>query len=48
MNENRIKELSKNRYEQINMADICNSAVIGIFALWVIWVSTSLLIHFIR
>jgi hypothetical protein len=48
MNENRIQELSKNRYEQITMADICNSAVIGIFALWVIWVSTSLLIHFIR
>jgi hypothetical protein len=48
MNENRIQELSKNRDEQINMAEICNSAVIGIFALWVIWVSTSLLIHFIR
>ena len=48
MKTEKMRELERNRTEQINMADICNSAVIGIFALWVIWVSTSLLIHFFR
>jgi len=48
MRSQKLRELERNRSEQINIADICNSAVIGIFALWVIWVSTSLLIHFIR
>ena len=48
MKTERMRELERNHSEQINVADICNSAVIGIFALWVIWVSTSLLIHFVR
>jgi hypothetical protein len=48
MEENRMIELGKNRLSEIKMADICNSAVAGIFALWVVWVSTSLLIHFMK
>ena len=48
MKKTRIRELGKDRLTQIKMADICNSMVIGVFALWVIWVSTSLLIHFSR
>ena len=45
MKNERIRELGKDRYAQITMANLCNSAVIGVFALWIIWVSTSLLIH---
>jgi len=48
MKNERIRELGKERYEQITMVNICNSTVIGIFALWIIWVSTSLLIHIAR
>ena len=48
MKTERMRELERSRSEQIGIADICNSTVIGIFALWVIWVSTSLLIHFFR
>ena len=48
MARDRMHELAKNRVTQIKMSDICNSTVIGIFAVWVIWVSTSLLIRFIR
>ena len=46
--DNRIHELGKSRVAKIKMSDICNSAVLGIFALWVVWVSTSLLIHIFR
>ena len=38
-------DLGKNRHAQVKMSDICNGAVIGIFALWVVWISTSVLIH---
>ena len=48
MKENRIHELNKKRAAEISMSDICNGTVLGIFALWVVWVSTSLLIHFVR
>lgn len=48
MNENRMHELGKNRVAEIKMADIFNSAVIGTFALWLVWVSTSLLIYFTK
>lgn len=48
MKENRMQELGKKRVMEIRMSDICNSAVIGILALWLVWVSTSLLIHFIQ
>lgn len=47
MKEKRMHELAKSRVAQIKMADIFNGAVIGIFALWAVWVSTSLLIRFI-
>lgn len=48
MRKNRISELGKSRVSQIKMVDICNSAVIGILALWSVWVSTSLLIRFLQ
>jgi len=48
MKENRMHELGKSRVLEIKMADICNSAVIGTVALWAVWVSTSLLIHFMK
>jgi len=48
MNENRMHELAKGRVSQIKMADICNSTVIGIFSLWLIWVASSVLIRFVR
>ena len=48
MKDESIQELGKARNEQITLANICNSTVIGIFALWIIWVSTSLLIHIAR
>ena len=48
MNENIMHEMAKNRMSKIKMADICNSVVIGIFALWAVWVSTSMLIHFMK
>ena len=48
MKNERMQELGKERYAQITMANICNSTVIGIVALWIIWVSTSLLIHIVR
>lgn len=48
MEKNKIHELGKNRVSQIRMADVCNSTVIGILALWVVWVSTSLLIRFMQ
>ena len=43
-----MQELGKKRVLEINLVDICNSAVIGIFALWMVWVSTSVLIHFMK
>jgi hypothetical protein len=43
-----MHELAKERVSQIKMADICNSAVIGIFALWLVWGATSVLIRFVR
>jgi len=48
MNKNRMQEVGKSRVAQVIMADVCNGTVIGIIALWVIWVSTSVLIHFAR
>lgn len=48
MDEDRRHELAKARVAQIKMADICNSTVIGILALWLVWVATSVLIRFAR
>ena len=41
-------ELGKKRVLEINPVDICNRAVIGTFALWLVWIATSLLIHFMK
>ena len=41
----RINELGRKRHAKIKMAEIFNGTVLGIFALWGVWVSTSLLIH---
>jgi hypothetical protein len=38
-------ELGKKRHAKIKMSDIFNGAVLGIFALWIVWLSTSMLIH---
>jgi hypothetical protein len=48
MKRSRMHELGKSRVAQIKMADVCNSTVIGIIAMWVVWVSTSLLIRFLQ
>jgi len=48
MNENRMHELAKNRVAQIKMADICSSAVIGVFARWLVWVASAVLSRFVR
>ena len=48
MKNNRLYELGKSRVSEINKADILNSTVLGIFALWAVWLSTSLIIHFVR
>ena len=44
----RINELGRKRHAKIEMAEIFYGAVSGILALWSIWVSTSLLIHFVK
>lgn len=48
MDKDKMQELAKNRVAQIKMADICNSTVIGIFVLWLVWVATSVLIRVVR
>jgi hypothetical protein len=48
MKRKRMQELGKNRVTQIKMADICNSTVVGILAIWVVWLSSSLLIRFMQ
>ena len=48
MKESRMHEFGKQRVLEINPVDICNRAAIGTFVLWLIWISTSLLIHFMK
>jgi len=48
MKNNRMYELGKSRVSDIKLTDICSSTVIGIFSLWAVWISTSLLIHFAK
>jgi len=48
MKNDRIDELGKNRYAQVKIADVCNRTVIGAFVLWIMWISTSLLIRFMQ
>jgi len=48
MKKNWNHEPAKTRLAEIKMADVCNRTVIGIIVLWVVWVSTSLLIYFMR
>ena len=48
MKRNRKHEFGKSRVAQITKEEVCNSTVIGIIALWVVWVSTSLLIRFLQ
>jgi hypothetical protein len=45
MKDYRKNEIGKNRHQQLKMKDVCNGAVIGLAALWMIWISTSVLIH---
>jgi hypothetical protein len=48
MKKNRMHELGKSRVVQIRPADVCISSLLGLFAVWGIWISSSLLISFIR
>jgi hypothetical protein len=48
MKEKRIDELGRDRMARVSKADVFNGTVIGILTLWVVWASTSLLIHFVR
>ena len=45
MKDYRINEIGKKRHQQLRMKDVWNGAVIGLAALWMIWISTSVLIH---
>jgi hypothetical protein len=45
MKDYRKNEIGKNRHQQLRTKDVCNGAVIGLATLWMIWVSTSVLIH---
>ena len=47
MKDYRKDKIGKKRHQQLKMADVGNGIVIGIAALWMIWVSTSMLIHFV-
>jgi hypothetical protein len=46
MKDYRKNEIGKKRHGQLKMSDVCNGTVIGLASLWMIWVSTSVLIHF--
>lgn len=48
MKKERMVELGKKRYGQVSVAEICTGTIMGFFSLWVIWVSTSMLIHFMK
>ena len=48
MKKERMLELGRKRYGQVSVAEIFTSTVMGVFSLWVIWVSTSMLIHFMK
>ncbi len=48
MKKKRRHELGKDRVAQTKMTDICNGSVLGILAIWVVWLSTSLLIRFMQ
>ena len=48
MRNSRMLEHGKNRVSQIKAEDIYNRAVIGIFALWSVWATTSLIIKFMQ
>jgi len=48
MQKNRNHEPAKSRLAEIKIADVCNRTAISIIVLWIVWVSTSLLIYFMR
>jgi hypothetical protein len=45
MKDYRKNEIGKNRHQQLKMKDVSNATVLGLAALWMIWISTSVLIH---
>jgi len=45
MKDYRKNEIGKNRHHQLRMKDVCNASVLVLAALWMIWFSTSVLIH---
>jgi len=48
MHKNWKHEIGKSRVMGINRKNLCFMAVAGILALWIVWISTSVLIHFIQ
>ena len=48
MRNNRMQDIGKSRVSQIKMEDMYNRAVIGVFSLWTIWATTSLLIRYMQ
>jgi len=48
MQENWRQEHGKSRAVEINRTNICYGAVVGFLALWIVWISTSVLIHFVQ
>jgi hypothetical protein len=39
--------IGKRRHAKLKKSEILNGTVIGIASLWLIWVSTSVLLHFV-
>jgi hypothetical protein len=48
MKKNVIRVSGKSRVAEMNMTNIFYGAGAGIFSLWMVWVSTSALIHFVK
>ena len=48
MDNKRMEELGKVRLSAFRLVDIVNGAAIGALAVWLLWISTSLLIHFMK
>jgi hypothetical protein len=43
-----MREQGKARAAEIKMIEVFNSTVVGIVTLWLVWVSSSLLIHIFK
>ena len=48
MSEDRTLDIENNSIGQIGISDVCTSAALGVFALGMIWLASSLLIYMVR